>query len=398
MLACASQRSSTSAAAPEAAGGAFHLRLDDPPAAALPREAATLDEAPADFRDILFQLLSAPAVLRQRALRKAFAAAGPLRSPFPVQLVASQGGYCALSIAGTPGLNAPTPQIARRAGLWAASVAFRRLCLCGASPLSSPPSPYGIDEAECRTQAAEPTGRALWQGVIEGAAALGFGPVGPWLIDFDAPTGAGSARPDAQSSIGAGESAHSSVASYAGVAAMGRIRKLPAPRPLREDQSGLLLVQIGDAARSLSGSLYLALMRGGETLPAPAPDFETERRAGEFVADLMCEGLMLTAAPICRGGLGVAAAKLALATGMGARLRLDSREIAAVELFAEGSGRYLIAVDERDFDKFDDLALAHGVDFRWCGVMEGDRLSIRAAETPLVTASVAALKTLTRLA
>jgi phosphoribosylformylglycinamidine synthase len=95
----------------------------------------------------------------------------------------------------------------------------------------------------------------------------------------------------------------------------------------------------------LGQSLWLREIAGRCEGKPPRVDLDLERRAGEFIRELLAAGLVSAVHDVSDGGLLVAVAEMALANGIGIRLDLpdlDRRALAAW-CFGEDQGRYLIA-------------------------------------------------------
>jgi phosphoribosylformylglycinamidine synthase subunit PurL len=128
-------------------------------------------------------------------------------------------------------------------------------------------------------------------------------------------------------------------------------------------REGDVVLLAGSPRLSLDGSEYQALY--GETGGTPAPL--------ELAAEAALVGFLWRAAPVlslahdaAEGGLGVACAEAAIASGVGADIDLPSDPVA---LFGEGGGQAVIACAPADVDR-----LPRSVPLRELGVVGGDRL------------------------
>ena len=81
-----------------------------------------------------------------------------------------------------------------------------------------------------------------------------------------------------------------------------------------------LIVLLGETKGWLGQSLYLREICGREEGAPPPVDLIAERRTGDFVRGLIDEGIVTAVHDISDGGLLVAVAEMALASGIGARL------------------------------------------------------------------------------
>src|SRR5690606_21887647 len=105
-------------------------------------------------------------------------------------------------------------------------------------------------------------------------------------------------------------------------------------------RAGDAVLLIGDVAGHLGQSLYLREIEGREEGSAPPVDLAKEKRNGDFVRGLIEQGTLDTVHDISDGGLLVAFAEMAMASGIGAKLESPSG-IAA--LFGEDQACYVVA-------------------------------------------------------
>jgi phosphoribosylformylglycinamidine synthase len=109
----------------------------------------------------------------------------------------------------------------------------------------------------------------------------------------------------------------------------------------------------------LGQSLWLREILGREDGPPPSVDLRKERSAGEVVREMIERGLVTAVHDVSDGGILVAVAEMALASGMGAELslRYDDSGLQHVAerskgrtaaLFGEDQARYIVTLDELD--------------------------------------------------
>ena len=96
---------------------------------------------------------------------------------------------------------------------------------------------------------------------------------------------------------------------------------------------------IGGAGTHLGQSLWLREIHGREDGPPPAVDLAAERAAGDKVAALIAAGTVNAVHDLSDGGLAVAVAEMAMASGLGATVDLA---LDAASAFGEDQGRYLV--------------------------------------------------------
>jgi phosphoribosylformylglycinamidine synthase len=126
-------------------------------------------------------------------------------------------------------------------------------------------------------------------------------------------------------------------------------------------KGGDRLILIGDTRGELGASLYLREVLGREDGAPPPVDLAVERRNGDLVRGLIRDGRVETVHDLADGGLAVAAAEMALASGIGLWLETQRSLPAHAWLFGEDQGRYLLAVPPAREDEVLAAARAAGV-------------------------------------
>ncbi len=107
---------------------------------------------------------------------------------------------------------------------------------------------------------------------------------------------------------------------------------------------GDTLILIGATHGHLGQSLWLREICGREEGPPPPVDLAAERRAGDFVRAAIQRGAVSACHDIADGGLLVAIAEMALASGVGATLMAAPGAMPAhAWWFGEDQGRYILA-------------------------------------------------------
>jgi len=105
------------------------------------------------------------------------------------------------------------------------------------------------------------------------------------------------------------------------------------------------LVVVGRTHGWLGQSLWLREMTGREEGAPPPVELDVERKAGDFVRNLILTGQARACHDVSDGGLLVAVAEMAMAGNTGARLSTGPREIPShAYWFGEDQGRYILAV------------------------------------------------------
>jgi phosphoribosylformylglycinamidine (FGAM) synthase-like enzyme len=108
-------------------------------------------------------------------------------------------------------------------------------------------------------------------------------------------------------------------------------------------RGGDALLVVGTTHGELGASLYLREIFGRRDGAPPPVDLVAERRNGDFMRRLIRSGYISSAHDLSDGGLILAAAEMALASGIGVELSPTSLIHAHAFLFGEDQGRYLIA-------------------------------------------------------
>lgn len=135
-----------------------------------------------------------------------------------------------------------------------------------------------------------------------------------------------------------------------------------------------------DPTRShLGKSMWLSVVHGRDEGRTPPTDLVIERNSGEIIRELIDDGLVNAVHDLSDGGLAVALAEMALASGLGADVEANPEYSAAQWWFGEDQGRYVISVPDTEALN---AALANGtkseeaahIGFRRLGKVGGDSL------------------------
>jgi phosphoribosylformylglycinamidine synthase subunit PurL len=107
---------------------------------------------------------------------------------------------------------------------------------------------------------------------------------------------------------------------------------------------GEVILLIGGAPGWLGQSLYLRDVCGREEGAPPPVDLAAERRHGDFVRGLIAAGQATAVHDLSDGGLLVALAEMAMASGIGVELEALLGHLPHAFWFGEDQGRYLVTV------------------------------------------------------
>lgn len=136
-------------------------------------------------------------------------------------------------------------------------------------------------------------------------------------------------------------------------------------------KDGESIIVIGDTKGHLGQSLYLREILGREDGPPPPVDLALERKHGDFVRQHIRDGLITACHDVSDGGLLVAIAEMAMASGIGADITLSGD---TAFWFGEDQGRYVLTTAEPE--KLLKLARDSGVSAVLAGKTSGTTLRI----------------------
>ncbi len=109
----------------------------------------------------------------------------------------------------------------------------------------------------------------------------------------------------------------------------------------------------------------------------PQIDFDLEGQLQQFLRALVVAGSVSGVHDIADGGIAVALAELAVASGFGARVSLQTDDRRNdVRWFGECASRALVAVSPSQRSSIENVAAAAGVSVIRIGTVEGDSLTL----------------------
>ena len=150
------------------------------------------------------------------------------------------------------------------------------------------------------------------------------------------------------------------------------------------DEAILLL---GDTKGWLGQSAYLRDVCGREEGAPPPVELATEKRNGDLVRELIRDGAVTAVHDLSDGGLLVAIAEMAMASGIGARLyAAPSMLVPHAFWFGEDQARYVVTVPGDRAEAVATRARAAGVPVRRLGATHGDALTLPGERPILVKA------------
>lgn len=143
-----------------------------------------------------------------------------------------------------------------------------------------------------------------------------------------------------------------------------------------EDEVILLIGGPDEWGTHLGQSRFLSVLFGRDEGTPPPVDLAHEKKVGDFVRTLIRAGTVTACHDLSDGGLGVALAEMAMASGIGARVSELNDENPAAVFFGEDQGRYLVTIRREDLDAVEDAARAADVVVAWIGTTGGDSLQL----------------------
>jgi phosphoribosylformylglycinamidine synthase subunit PurL len=153
----------------------------------------------------------------------------------------------------------------------------------------------------------------------------------------------------------------------------------------------ILVVGAPDAwGTHLGQSIYMRDIHGRTDGPAPHVDLAHERKIGDFVRGLIRGGAATAVHDCSAGGLALALAEMAMASGIGATVNQLDNYNPIPTFFGEDQGRYVVTIKREDLDAVLASSKAAGVFAPWIGTTGGKSLQLGTARAILVSDLTAA--------
>jgi phosphoribosylformylglycinamidine synthase subunit PurL len=137
----------------------------------------------------------------------------------------------------------------------------------------------------------------------------------------------------------------------------------------------------------LAQSVYMRDIHGRTDGPPPAVDLEHEKKVGDFVRELIADGIATAVHDLSDGGLAVGLAEMAMASGIGATVN-QLKDLSPIPVFfGEDQGRYLVTIPRDRVDWFyQERVKDTGVFAPWIGTTGGSELKLGDARAIAVSA------------
>ncbi len=126
----------------------------------------------------------------------------------------------------------------------------------------------------------------------------------------------------------------------------------------------------------IAQSVYMRDVHGRADGPAPHVDLAHERKVGDFVRGLIVDGLVTAVHDCSSGGLALAVAEMAMASGIGASVDAVAGHDSIATFYGEDQGRYVVTVAAGALDAVAARAKAAGVSLPVIGKTGGDAVKL----------------------
>ncbi|MDX0640598.1 phosphoribosylformylglycinamidine synthase subunit PurL [Sinorhizobium medicae] len=133
-------------------------------------------------------------------------------------------------------------------------------------------------------------------------------------------------------------------------------------------------------------SVYMRDIHGRTDGPAPHVDLAHERKVGDFVRGLIGDDLVTAVHDCSSGGLALAVAEMAMASGIGATIAAPAEHDAIPVFYGEDQGRYVVTVANGAVETVAARAKAAGVALPVIGRTGGDAVKLGDARPVSVNA------------
>ncbi|MBP2238509.1 phosphoribosylformylglycinamidine synthase [Sinorhizobium kostiense] len=136
----------------------------------------------------------------------------------------------------------------------------------------------------------------------------------------------------------------------------------------------------------IAQSVYMRDIHGRTDGPAPHVDLAHERKVGDFVRSLIESGLVTAVHDCSSGGLAMAVAEMAIASGIGATIEAPAGRDPIPVFYGEDQGRYVVTVASSNVEAVAERAKTAGVALPVIGRTGGEAVKLGDAKAVAVDA------------
>ena len=220
-------------------------------------------------------------------------------------------------------------------GKQAIAEAYRNICAVGAKPLAT---------TDCMNfgNPQRPEIMGQFVGAIEGMAEACT------ALDFPIVSGNVSLYNETKNDDGSG----SAILPTPAIGGVGLLQDYTKSATIAFKRTGDAILAVGERGGHLGQSIWLREIHGREDGPPPPVDLRDERRTGDFIRSAIERGLISACHDVSDGGMAVALAEMALASGIGAMINEAQPFGIAGSFFGEDQGLYLVTVPDEALAEF----------------------------------------------
>ncbi|WP_169569099.1 phosphoribosylformylglycinamidine synthase subunit PurL [Sneathiella limimaris] len=140
--------------------------------------------------------------------------------------------------------------------------------------------------------------------------------------------------------------------------------------------AGETIFVVGETRGEMGQSIYLKEIEGREEGAPPSIDLKAERQNGDFVRDMIEQGLLTASHDISDGGFLVALTEMALAGNLGANLEIETDIPLHAYCFAEDQARYIVTAAPENSEKIVEMAKNSGIPLQIVGTTGHNELKV----------------------
>jgi phosphoribosylformylglycinamidine synthase len=153
-----------------------------------------------------------------------------------------------------------------------------------------------------------------------------------------------------------------------------------------EDEAILLVGAPSAWGTHLAQSVYMRDIHNRTDGPPPPVDLAHEKQVGDFVRALIADGIVTAVHDLSDGGLAVAVAEMAMASGIGATVNQLKGLSPIPTFFGEDQGRYLVTIPRDKVDWFfEERVKDTGIFAPWIGTTGGSEVKLGEARAIAVS-------------